>query len=397
MKVLLVGNLAEDRQESMRRFADLLDAGLRARGHETEQLAPTLRVARLARPYRYSGLPKYLGYVDKFILFPRNLRRHIARRQPDIVHIADHANAVYLPATRGAPTLVTCHDLLQVRAAHGEIPQQRVRGFGRRYQHWILRHLARAPRIACVSAKTQDDVLRLTHLAPERISVVPNALNYGYRPLPEALARERLAALAASQGIEGRRLMAARDGFLLNVGAGHWYKNRPGLLAIYAELRRQLPATPPLVMVGTPLSIEDAAKATALGLNEHLISFAAVSSEQLEAFYRLADGLIFPSWEEGFGWPIAEAQACNCPVFASNRAPMTEVGGESAVYFDPSDPNGAARIIAAAWPARVTQRARGLEQARRWQPETMFAAYEKIYRELIATTGRIRATASSAH
>src|SRR3954470_8271866 len=164
MKVLLVGNLAEDRQESMRRFTDLLDAGLRRRGHETTQLVPTLRVARLVRPYRYRGVPKYLGYVDKFILFPRTLRRHVARHRPDVVHITDHSNAVYLSATRGRPTLVTCHDLLQIRAARAKIPQQRVVAFGRQCQAWILRHLARAPRIAFVSAKTRVDAARLAGL-----------------------------------------------------------------------------------------------------------------------------------------------------------------------------------------------------------------------------------------
>jgi hypothetical protein len=61
---------------------------------------------------------------------------------------------------------------------------------------------------------------------------------------------------------------------------------------------------------------------------------------------------------------------------------MTEVGGVSAVYFDPADPVGAARAIAAAWPARAAQRSRGFEEARRWEPAAMFAGYEALYREL---------------
>jgi glycosyltransferase involved in cell wall biosynthesis len=382
MKVLLVGNLAEDRQESMRRFTALLDSGLRQRGHETRQVVPTLRMARLVRAYRYSGVPKYLGYADKFLLFPRELRRQIASYRPDVIHITDHSNAVYLPATRSRPTLVTCHDLLQIRAARGEIPQQRVGNFGRRYQAWILRHLSRAPRIACVSSKTRVDAARLTGLPSERISVIPNALNYPYRPLAAEVAKARIEALARSSGIDGQRITAAPGGFLLHVGADHWYKNRTGLLAIYAELRRHFSPMPPLVLVGTPLSGADLENAKALGLTDLVISFAAVSSEQLEAFYSLAEGLIFPSWEEGFGWPIAEAQACGCPVFTSNRAPMTEVGGDAAVYFDPADPKAAAQTIALAWPSRAKQRVAGLEQVTHWRTDVMFEAYEKNYAEL---------------
>jgi len=382
MKVLLVGNLAEDRQESMRRFTDLLDSGLRKLGHQTEQIAPTLRVARLGPKYRYSGVPKYLGYVDKFVLFPRQLRAHVQRTRPDVVHITDHSNAVYVPATRAAPTLVTCHDLLQVRAARGEIPQQQVGNFGRRYQAWILRHLARAPRIACVSTKTQTDTARLTGLDPARITVVPNALNYPYARLAPEIARDRISALAAASRVDAAQLISPPGGFLLNVGAAHWYKNRDGLLSIYAKLRQKLAPVPKLVLVGTPLSGRDLAKATTLGLTDHLISFAAVSSEQLESFYSLAEGLIFPSWEEGFGWPIAEAQACGCPVFTSDRAPMTQVGGSAAVYFDPANSDAAAEAIATAWSARDALRERGLLEAQRWEPKAMLSAYEAIYREL---------------
>ena len=48
--------------------------------------------------------------------------------------------------------------------------------------------------------------------------------------------------------------------------------------------------------------------------------------------------MIFPSYSEGFGWPIIEAQACGAPVITSNKAPMmTEVGGNAALYADPND------------------------------------------------------------
>ncbi|MEO7413151.1 MAG: glycosyltransferase family 1 protein [Opitutaceae bacterium] len=387
MKVLLVGNLAEDRQESMRRYTDLLASGLQRRGHAVDRLAPSLQVAKLLRPYRYSGLPKYLGYVDKFAFFPRKLRKHLAQQPPDVVHITDHSNAVYLPATRSIPTLVTCHDLLQVRAARGEIPQQRVGNFGRRYQAWILGNLSHATCIACVSSKTQLDAVRLTGLPASRTRVVPNALNYPYARLSPEFARARITSLAASMGIDPARFISAPGGFLLSVGASHWYKNRQGLLSIYAGLRRELSPPPALVMVGTPLSGADLEKLNALGLGENLISFPAVSSEELEAFYSLAEGLIFPSWEEGFGWPVAEAQACGCPVFTSDRAPMTEVGGRAAVYFDPADPTQAARTIAAAWPRRTNQRQLGLEDSSRWNSDAMFDAYEVIYRELAVKSG----------
>lgn len=383
MNVLLIGNLAEDRQESMQRFTTLLREGLQSRGHAVTVLAPTLRLARFGPPYRYGGLPKYLGYFDKLVLFPRQLRRFIRSHRPDVVHIIDHPSAVYGSSVRGIPVLATCHDLLQVRAARGEIPRQKVSRAGRLYQARILASLARLPHIACVSNQTRADVLRLTGLPPPRVSVILNALNHPYQPIPAAAARVQLAGLAAEHGLDPALFDAARGGFLLHVGGGLWYKNRAGLLAIHAGLTRLLSPAPALVMVGPPLSAEPAAQASALGVSQRIVCLPGATNAQLEALYNLAEGLVFPSWEEGFGWPIAEAQACGCPVFASNRAPMTEVGGRSSVYFDPGDPTGAARVIASAWEGRTARRDLALTESRRWQPALMLAAYEALYRRLL--------------
>ncbi len=72
MKILLVGNYLPDRQESMQRFANMLQIGLVELGHEVRLIRPEPFFGRL-RPSG-NGLGKWLGYVDKFLLFPRQLR-----------------------------------------------------------------------------------------------------------------------------------------------------------------------------------------------------------------------------------------------------------------------------------------------------------------------------------
>jgi glycosyltransferase involved in cell wall biosynthesis len=61
-----------------------------------------------------------------------------------------------------------------------------------------------------------------------------------------------------------------------------------------------------------------------------------VSDEQLQALLRGADYLVFPSLFEGFGMPILEAMTLGCPVLSSNAGSLPEVGGDAAVYFDPT-------------------------------------------------------------
>lgn len=58
--------------------------------------------------------------------------------------------------------------------------------------------------------------------------------------------------------------------------------------------------------------------------------------------YRGASLLIFPSLFEGFGLPLLEAMASDCPVVCSNVASIPEVVGDAALLFDPHDPEAIA-------------------------------------------------------
>ncbi|HET7143311.1 MAG TPA: glycosyltransferase [Anaerolineales bacterium] len=54
-------------------------------------------------------------------------------------------------------------------------------------------------------------------------------------------------------------------------------------------------------------------------------------------FYRLADLLFLPSWEEGFGIPLLEAGLASMPIFCSDIPPLRKLGGDHAIYFPPSE------------------------------------------------------------
>jgi len=65
-----------------------------------------------------------------------------------------------------------------------------------------------------------------------------------------------------------------------------------------------------------------------------------IDDATLEALYSSARVLLFPSLEEGFGWPLIEAQACGCPVITTDAAPMNEVAGPAALYLPRPTPDG---------------------------------------------------------
>ena len=68
LKILLIANYENDRQESMLRFASLLEAELRKAGISVEVIRPQPFFGRLKRGA--AGTGKWLGYIDKFLIFP---------------------------------------------------------------------------------------------------------------------------------------------------------------------------------------------------------------------------------------------------------------------------------------------------------------------------------------
>lgn len=58
---------------------------------------------------------------------------------------------------------------------------------------------------------------------------------------------------------------------------------------------------------------------------------------ELAWLYGRVRALVFPSAYEGFGLPVLEAQVLGCPVIASRAASIPEVGGNAALYFEPTD------------------------------------------------------------
>jgi glycosyltransferase involved in cell wall biosynthesis len=82
-----------------------------------------------------------------------------------------------------------------------------------------------------------------------------------------------------------------------------------------------------------------------LGLGDAVYFLAELSEEYLPDaiiadLYRLADALLMPSREEGFGIPILEAGLSGLPIFCTDIPPLRELGGDQATYFLPDDNPG---------------------------------------------------------
>jgi len=370
MKILLLANYLPDAQESMKRFVTMLETSLTQLNHQVRVIRPEPWMGRLKASA--TGLGKWLGYIDKFILFPQTLQQAVS--WADIVHICDHSNAIYTKYLQNIPHLVTCHDLLAIRSSLGEIPENPTKWTGKQLQQMILNGLNRAQHVVCVSQQTQNDLLRLSSLESHQVSVIYMSLNYAYSPMPSTEANLRLKTLGIS----------SHSPFLLHVGGNHWYKNRLGVLSIFNHLRQIKGCENlSLIIAGQEWTPAMHQFIQQHNLSQKVVELVAVENEDLRALYSTATALLFPSFQEGFGWPIIEAQACGCPVITSHKAPMTEVGGETVLYIDPYYPEEAANKIAYHLPTIENLKSPGFINVKQFRLEQMLENYIQLYQTLI--------------
>ncbi|HYK34990.1 glycosyltransferase family 1 protein [Alloacidobacterium sp.] len=354
----------------MLRYADMLQQELNSQGHEVRIIYPPVVFGRLS--FFPGLLQKWIGYIDKYLLAPAYLQKQV--RHTDVIHICDHSNAMYLKCAKNRPTVITCHDLLAVFAARGIFPGIRIGFTGRIQQRWIAASLSRAKHIVCVSAKTQDDLESLVPGIRPRTTVIHHHLNWNYSPADSY-------AVTKAKSEAG---LSPEDEYLLHVGGNQWYKNRLGVMRIFFVLRKhpRFQQTK-LIMAGKPWTVEMRRYCISSGLAGEIIERAEVSNDELEALYSGTTALLFPSVEEGFGWPVLEAQACGCPVITSSRPPMTEIAGDAALFIDPSDPLRAAELIAEHATDLPSLRAAGFRNLTRFAKNKTISRYSELYQRVI--------------
>jgi mannosylglucosylglycerate synthase len=201
-----------------------------------------------------------------------------------------------------------------------------------------------------VSEMRRQEMAQLLNVPASRIEVVPNGVD---------VARFLKLEPQTMQFIEKLDLLSAAPLVLLPVRITP-RKNIELAIRTLAALRGYFPQAR-LVVTG-PLGPHNPANTNyfqnltglraSLKLDQAVIFLAEhakdyLPDEVIADFYRLADFMLLPSLEEGFGIPILEAGLAGLPVFCSDIPPLRELAEKAAAFFSPqADPRDVAALIA---------------------------------------------------
>lgn len=392
----LIHDYLEERWPSMELVGDRILSGLRmdhAERVDVEQIRPDFR--RRAMNLPVLG-PKGLSWnvdrlLNRFVDYPRELRRITSRNSFDIYHVVDHSYAALVHALPRERTIVTCHDLDAFSCLLEPSRSPRPSWF-RAMTRRVLSGLRKAAKVVCDSEATRSAILEHRLLPPERLRTVYLGTHPECSPEPDLEADGQ-----ATRLLGPSRPDEAPE--LLHVGSNIPRKRIDVLLKTFAGVRRVLKGAR-LVKVGGELTAEQWRLAEELEITEAIVSLRPFSPRDssdraiLAALYRRASLVLFPSEAEGFGLPAVEAIACGAPLLLSDIPVLREIAGDAACHRPVGDVPGwidaALRLIDERRRETESDRRRhllGLDRARRYQWSRHAEQLVEIYEEIATGSG----------
>jgi len=268
-----------------------------------------VRTVRLRRPE-----------LSMLVIDPILLSAELAVVRPRVYH----STQLGLPALRACRAVITIHDLAPLRwpEHYLRLPHARI---GHAWEYALAR---RADAIIAVSEATRRDVIDLLHVPPERVTVIPEAVDTEFQP-PSAEEGRRV---AATFGVPGR--------YVLYVGQFDPRKNMDGLLVAFAraaavdgELRLVVAGD-----LGKLSSFLTRALERTRAPRDRIVVTGRVDDVTLAALYAGAECLLHAALLEGFGLTPLESLAAGTPVVGYRAGAVEEVVGDAGVLVDASDP-----------------------------------------------------------
>ncbi|HEX8349176.1 MAG TPA: glycosyltransferase family 1 protein, partial [Hymenobacter sp.] len=248
-----------------------------------------------------------LEEINEFAKLPKEVSSIFSESRFDVFH-PTYYNPYFLEFTT-KPFVLTVHDMIhEIYKEYFPLLDSTSR------DKQLLCN--KANQIVTVSNKTKEDLLDIFKLPEDNIHTIPLASSF--------------ADVLPSRPKNAERL----EHYILFVGNRSNYKNFYYATTALADLLKSDKQLN-ILCTGVPFKKQELQFFKDLGIQGQMQHIYLKDDNELAWVYRNADLFIFPSLYEGFGFPLLEAFASECPVISSSGGSLPEVGGDAALYFEP--------------------------------------------------------------
>ncbi|KKP59431.1 MAG: Glycosyl transferase, group 1 [Candidatus Magasanikbacteria bacterium GW2011_GWC2_34_16] len=240
-------------------------------------------------------------------------------------------NLNFTNLSKNIPYILVIHDLTNELYPHFFTKRQQLR-------YEIIRpktQCQRANLIITPSENTKRDLINLYDINPDKIKVIYPGL----------------ASTFVANNTQPVDLVKTKynlpEKFILFLGTIEPRKNINGLIEAFEQSYSKLPAPHSLVIAGAPgwrnKNIYNKAQSSPLKDKIKFINY--INPEDKPALYKTAALFVYPSFYEGFGFPVLEAMASRLPIITSNRSSLPEITNTQVCLINPNNPTDIAKGI----------------------------------------------------
>jgi glycosyltransferase involved in cell wall biosynthesis len=245
-----------------------------------------------------------------------------------------HAPSPETLTMTGCKIVVTVHDLI-----YKTFPQGHTASTVETSEKQFREITRRADKIICCSQSTRRDLHEHFKIPESRSCVIYQGVD-----------RNLFYPMDKKPGYGGQWSLKAKGivgPYILFVGTIEPRKNLVNLLEAFSIVKERRQFSGQLVVVGMKGWMSDDLQEFVgkLKVAPHVRFLGYVPDDELRILYNRAEVLVFPSFYEGFGFPIVEAMSCGTPVVTSNTSSCQEVAGEAALTVSPRSPLEIAQAI----------------------------------------------------
>lgn len=297
----------------------------------------------------------------------------------DLYHGLSHEIPVGIGKT-GTASVVTIHDMFpEIYPGNFKPIDLKIYRAKTRYA------CTHSTRILAISHETKKHIVSIYNIDPEKIDVI----HQSYDPAFDSMATAEQKALV-------RKKYNLPAEYFLHVGTIIERKNLLNICKAINLIKNEI--NMPLVVIGNGKEYKEKVKAylTEKKLGQRVIflsdALAAagnspfITAEDMPAIYQMSKAMIYPSFYEGFGIPVAEGLASGVPVITSNTSCLPEAGGDAALYVSPGSPEEMAeafRKIYSDAQLVASMREKGFEHVKKFEQEAYVKAVMNMYHKTL--------------